>query len=31
VIILLLTSNSTLIPAILATRISPLRAMQSDE
>jgi ABC-type antimicrobial peptide transport system permease subunit len=31
VIILIVSSISTLIPAILATRVSPLRAMQSDE
>ncbi len=31
VLILLVTVGSTLIPAFIATRISPLRAMQSDE
>jgi ABC-type lipoprotein release transport system permease subunit len=31
ILILVVTVLSTLIPAILATRISPLRAMQSDE
>jgi ABC-type lipoprotein release transport system permease subunit len=31
VIILFVTSLSTLFPAVIATRVSPLRAMQSDE
>jgi ABC-type antimicrobial peptide transport system permease subunit len=31
VIILVVTIGSTLVPAMMATRISPLRAMQADE
>jgi ABC-type antimicrobial peptide transport system permease subunit len=31
VIILLVTLASTMLPAVIATRVSPLRAMQADE